>query len=126
MNGFKYIRKNILNKTMDELAKELSVSKQVVYMWESGRKNVPLKRMKQLVELSGVPENYFFILAVSERDKQTIQQYYLNKELNNVQKESTFMGQIKDFITENSVGEGYLSNYGDFYMIPKCIFDGLN
>ena len=81
MNGLKYIRSQIINKTMDELAAKLNVSKQAVYTWESGRKSIPEARLKQLSELSGIPEKYFLIEDLSERDKLEIKKYRLNKEL---------------------------------------------
>ena len=143
MNGFKYIRTKILNNTMQELANILGVSKQTVYLWESGMKNIPSKRLQQLFDICGIPENYFFILAVSETDKQEIKKYYFNKE----QKGCVVMKQIKDFIMENSVGEGYLSDwyissvddaeppvwtdahiaevYNDFYLIPREVVEKL-
>ena len=81
MNVLKYIRSQLINKTMDELALQLDVSKQVIYMWESGKKSIPEQRLKQLSELSGVPEKYFLIEELSERDKLEIKKYYLSKEL---------------------------------------------
>lgn len=81
MNGLKYIRSQIINKTMDELALQLNVSKQAVYTWESGRKKIPEQRLTQLSELSGVPEKFFLIEELSERDKLEIKKYRLGKEL---------------------------------------------
>lgn len=59
MSALNFIRRRVLNKTMDELAQELNVSKQAVYTWESGRKSIPEARIKQLSELTGIPEKYF-------------------------------------------------------------------
>ena len=81
MNGLKYYRNQVINKTMDELALHLNVSKQAVYTWESGRKKIPEQRLTQLSELSGVPEKYFLIEELSERDKLEIKKCYLSKEL---------------------------------------------
>lgn len=81
MNGLKYIRSQIIKKTMDELALQLDVSKQAVYTWESGRKNIPEMRLKQLSVLSGIPEKYFRIEELSERDKLEIRKFRLNKEM---------------------------------------------
>lgn len=67
MNGLKYIRDKMLNKTMEELALELDISKQAMYMWEGGKK-IPEARIKQLSKLSGVPEKYFLIESLEERD----------------------------------------------------------
>ena len=81
MNGLKYIRSKIINETMDELAAQLGVSKQAVYLWESGRKPIPQKRLKQLVDLSGIPGNYFLIAELTERDQLEIRKNYLIKKL---------------------------------------------
>ena len=81
MNGFKYIRSKLLNKTMDELASQLDVSKQAIYMWENDKKNMSELRLKQLSELSGIPKKYFLIEELSEKDKLLIKQCYLIKEL---------------------------------------------
>ena len=81
MIGFKYIRTEIINKTMDELALELDVSKQAVYTWESGRKKIPEKRAKQLSDWIGIPERYFYIEELTERDKLEIRHYRLYKEV---------------------------------------------
>lgn len=81
MNGLKYFRNQVINKTMDELAVRLDVTKQAIYLWESEKKNIPEFRLKQLSELSGIPEKYFLIKELSERDKLEIKKYYLSKEL---------------------------------------------
>lgn len=94
MNGLKYIRSQIINKTMDELATKLNVSKQAVYTWESGRKNIPEARLKQLSELSGIPSKYFLLEEVSERDKLEIRKYRLNKELDDTSVE--YEEQVED------------------------------
>ena len=80
MNGFKYIRSQIINKTMEGLALQLGVSKQAVYMWESRKKKIPEKRLVQLTELSGIPKKYFLIGEPSDRDKLKIKRYWLSKE----------------------------------------------
>lgn len=80
MNGFKYIRSQVINKTMDELGLLLNVSKQAIYMWESNKKKIPEMRLEQLSELSGIPEKYFLIEELSERDKLEIRKHRLNKE----------------------------------------------
>ena len=94
MNGLKYIRSKVINKTMDELAAKLNVSKQAVYTWESGRKNIPETRLKQISELSGIPEKYFLIEELSERDKLEIKKYRLNKELDDTSVE--YEEQVED------------------------------
>lgn len=81
MNGFKYIRNQVINKTMEELALQLGVSKQAVYMWESRKKKIPEQRLVQLTELSGIPKKYFLIEELSDRDKLEIKRrYWLSKE----------------------------------------------
>ena len=94
MNGLKYIRSQIINMTMDELAAKLNVSKQAVYTWESGRKSIPKARLKQLSELSGIPSKYFLLEEVSERDKLEIKKYRLNKELDDTAVE--YEEQVED------------------------------
>lgn len=79
---------------MDELAAKLNVSKQAVYTWESGRKNIPEARLKQISKLSGIPEKYFLIEELSERDKLEIKKYRLNKELDDTSVE--YEEQVED------------------------------
>jgi transcriptional regulator with XRE-family HTH domain len=81
MTGFKYIR-NQYDKTLEELAEELGVSKQVVYMWENEKKSLPKSRAEQLSKMLRIPEKYFYIKEVSERDQLEIKNYRLGKELN--------------------------------------------
>ena len=81
MNGFKYIRSQIINKTMYELGLLLNVSKQAIYIWESNKKKIPEIRLEQLSELSGIPEKYFLIEELTEKDKMEIKKYRLNKEI---------------------------------------------
>lgn len=81
VNGFKYIRNEQYKRTLEELAEELGVSKQIVYMWESRKKKIPDKRLAQLKEITGIPVKYFLLDVVSEREKMEINNYRLNKEL---------------------------------------------
>lgn len=81
VHGLKYIRSEQLNKTMEELAQDLGVSKQSIYLWESEKKKIPEKRLVQLEKISGIPQKYFVSVDVSERDKMEINRYRLNKEL---------------------------------------------
>lgn len=79
MTGFKYIRTIILQMTMDELAKKMGVTKQSIYLWESWRKDVPSRRLKQLSEISGIPENYFLKQELSDVEGLIIQALRLEK-----------------------------------------------
>ncbi len=81
MNGFKYIREKVMKMSLNELAEALGLSKQAVYSWEIGRKKIPEKRLKQLVDISGIPEKYFVIQEVTEKDELIIEQHRLNKVL---------------------------------------------
>ena len=80
MNGLKYIRKNEINITIDKLAEQLNVSKQLVSIWENGKKKIPKKRLLQLEIILGIPKEYFLIEELSERKKLEIKQYRLRNE----------------------------------------------
>lgn len=58
MLGIEYIR-NQLGMNISDLAKRLSVSRQIVSKWEKGEKNIPDKRLDELAEICGVPKKYF-------------------------------------------------------------------
>lgn len=79
MNGLKYIREKEMGMSLNELAEMLGLSKQAVYSWEIGRKKIPEKRLKQLKDISGIPEKYFVIEEVTEKDELMIEQHRLNK-----------------------------------------------
>lgn len=81
MNGLKYIREEVMGMSLNELAEVLGLSKQAVYSWEIGRKKIPEKRLKQLKDISGIPEKYFLIQEVTEKDELIIEQHRLNKVL---------------------------------------------
>ena len=81
MNGLKYIRNNEMNMTMENLAEQLDVSKQVICMWESGKKKIPEKRLIQLENISGIPQKYFVIEDLSEREKLEIKSYCIKKDI---------------------------------------------
>lgn len=87
MNGFKYIRTQIMNLTMDELALKLGISKQAIYLWESGRKKLPQTRLKELSALSGIPEKYFLINELSDIDELEIKKYWIEKQLIEINKQ---------------------------------------
>lgn len=94
MNGFKYIRSEIMNKSMEELALMLNVSKQTVYTWECGKKKIPQNRLQQLSEISGIPCNFFLSHEISEKAKITIKKYYLDKALDDAVDE--YENSVKD------------------------------
>lgn len=85
MNVLKYVRKEILHYTMEELSNVLGVSKQSIYVWESGKKSIPDKRITQLSDLSGVPREFFVrdncleqdILNCFDKNRNTLKQWYL-------------------------------------------------
>ena len=58
MLGIEYIR-NQLGMNISDLAKKLSVSRQIVSKWEKGEKKIPDKRLTELAEICGIPEKYF-------------------------------------------------------------------
>jgi transcriptional regulator with XRE-family HTH domain len=107
MTGFKFIR-NQHNSTLEEFALLIGVSKQAVYMWENGKKPIPTKRLKLLSEITGVPEKYFLLEEVSDRDKLEIRKYRLEKEF----KETSF--EYEDEIMDSD---------GNLVIIPSLHFD---
>lgn len=58
MLGIEYIRTQ-LEMSITDLAKLLSVSRQIVSKWEKGEKKIPDKRLQELSEICGIPEKYF-------------------------------------------------------------------
>jgi transcriptional regulator with XRE-family HTH domain len=107
MTGFKYIRDQY-NKTLEGLAEQLGVSKQVVYMWENGKKPIPQKRADQLSDMLGIPQKYFYIEEVSERDQLEIKKYRLDKEY----EETSF--QYEEEVQDNN---------GNWITVPARYFD---
>ena len=81
MNGFKFIRINVMNKTLDEVAEIFGVSKQSIYLWESKRKKIPQKRAEALENLTGIPEKYFFLKELTRDDEFEIKKCKLRKEI---------------------------------------------
>ena len=57
MLGIEYIR-NQLGMNISDLAKRLSVSRQIVSKWEKGEKKIPDKRLSEMSEIFGIPEKY--------------------------------------------------------------------
>jgi transcriptional regulator with XRE-family HTH domain len=120
MTGFKYIRDQY-NKTLEGLAEQLGVSKQVVYMWENGKKPIPQKRADQLSNMLGIPQKYFYIEEVSERDQLEIKSYRLGKELN----ESTiaFQDRVPSSIEKQFDFNTAALKMNDLFMKQKSIIE---
>ena len=81
MNGLKYIRTNESNMTMEKLADKLGVSKQLVSMWENGKKKIPEKRTLQLEKILGIPRKYFLLENVSEREQLEIRHFRIKRDV---------------------------------------------
>lgn len=77
MNGLKYIRSEVIREKAEDLATQLRISKQTVTAWESGKKEIPHKRLKQLSELTGIPEQYFLLKELTEQEKLECKKYWL-------------------------------------------------
>ena len=84
MNGFKYIRKHIMNKTVDKIADFFGISEQAVSMWEKEKKKIPKKRLEELSIITGIPKEYFLIKDVTECEQMEIKRYWIKKELQNM------------------------------------------
>ncbi len=69
MNGLKYIRTRC-NFSLNELANILGVSRQILSAWETNKKHIPEKRLKQLSEYFGVDPKYF--IEISDVEKQEL------------------------------------------------------
>jgi len=85
MNGFEAIR-DIYNLTLESTADLLGISKQSVSEWTRVGRSIPNKRIAELSVKLELPENYFNIKEVTERDKLEIKRCQLNKDY----KETTF------------------------------------
>ena len=69
MNGLKFIRKQC-NFSLSSLAEYLGVSRQIISMWENGKKEIPYKRKQQLSQFFGVGEGLFG--EITEEEKQVL------------------------------------------------------
>lgn len=69
MNGLKFIRKQC-NFSLSGLADYLGVSRQIISMWENGKKEIPYKRKRQLSQFFGIKENFFG--EITEEEKQVL------------------------------------------------------
>ena len=77
MVGLKYIRSEVIREKAEDLAAQLRISKQTVTAWESGKKQIPNKRLNQLSELTGIPEQYFLRKELTEQEKLECKKYWL-------------------------------------------------
>ena len=75
MNGFEYIRRSILQVTMEELANKMGVGKSLISMWEKEKQIIPHKRRVQLEELTGIPAWAFSMKDIGDAEKQVINRY---------------------------------------------------
>ena len=69
MNGLKFIRKQC-NFSLSSLAEHLNVSRQMISMWENGKKEIPYKRKQQLSQFFGIEEGFFG--EITEEEKQVL------------------------------------------------------
>ncbi len=67
MNGLKYVRIRC-NLSVNELANDLGVSRQALYAWESGKKEIPEARKKQLADYFGVDIQYLGDITEEEKN----------------------------------------------------------
>ena len=81
MTGLGFIRNEVMGITMEELARELGVSKQIIYMWESGRKKIPAARLEQLSNMTGIPSQMFLAEDLTDRERLEIRSLSLQKEI---------------------------------------------
>ena len=118
MNGFKYIREQE-GKTMAEWAESLHVSKQLIYMWESGQKVIPEKRLLELEKMTGVPAKYFQFKKVFREDEMRIKNYQLRKRL-----EET-VSEYEEMVTERDGTERTVSKiYYDAQLLENIEWQG--
>lgn len=69
MNGLKYIRTRC-NLSLNELADIMGISRQALSSWETGKKEIPTKRLEQLEVIFGLDKKYF--AEINEEDKQQL------------------------------------------------------
>lgn len=69
MNGLKLIRTQC-NISLNRLAETLGVTRQVISVWEHGKKEIPVARLEQLSEYFGIEKEFFG--EITEAQKQTI------------------------------------------------------
>lgn len=67
MIGLTYIR-NLYNKSLQDIADELGLTKQTVHKWETKQKQIPKIRLEQLSEMFDLNQDYFN-KELNNRDK---------------------------------------------------------
>lgn len=105
MTGFKYIRCQIMNMTLEEVANMLDVTPQTVFSWESKKKKLPQKRLEQINEFTGISKKFFLLDTVSDIDKLEIKKEWLNRELNDTKKEYADLLQSSDAYNEIALAD---------------------
>lgn len=79
MIGLTYIRSSF-NKSMQNVADRLGISKQTVSKWENGQRPIPEKRLNELADLFNLPLKYFD-KELSDIEKYEIECIKLKKKL---------------------------------------------
>ena len=85
MNGLKFIRNKVVNMTMEEFSDTMNISRQILYLWESGKKEIPENRLKELEQFSGIPARYFKEQNLSDNQINEIMKYKIVKDMKKVQ-----------------------------------------
>lgn len=87
MKGLTYIRKTF-NMSMDDLGKEIGVSKQTISNWENGKIQITEDRLKQLEYYFKINKQLFFkdnytddeiLLIETRRFQKIMKKYHINK-----------------------------------------------
>ena len=97
INNLKKIRINA-NKSQEEVAKELDVSRSSYAMWESNNEIIPIKRLLDFCELYQTSLDYIFNLT--EKNYQQIKNFDKNK----------YIVRLKEFRKENKLTQEKLAN----------------
>lgn len=97
INNLKKIRINA-NKSQEEVAKELDVSRSSYAMWESNNEIIPIKRLLDFCELYQASLDYIFNLT--EKKYQQIKNFDKNK----------YIIRLKEFRKENKLTQEKLAN----------------
>lgn len=99
MFGLTFIR-GLTNKSVQEIADMLSLSKQAINQWETGKRPIPEKRLNQLAEILEIPKQYLN-KQLSEIEKLEIRKIYLTKESKEIYGVSQLYSINQDIEKEN-------------------------